>query len=106
MLAISRGSYAGCEPGSARRGYPPEDSNSRLYCISFSPRRSAIRRENLAEAATDDGAADLAERAKDSRTLPFGRLRGAVTKRHVRDLVRHDAGHFAFSLLPLRSFRG
>ena len=48
--------------------------------------------------AADDGAEHLAGNRADLELLALRRLRGAVPQRDVGDLVRHDAGDFAFRL--------
>ena len=58
-------------------------------------------RDDAAGRAADDRAENLAGYRADLEFLPLGRLRGAVTKRDVGDLVRHDAGHFALALRGL-----
>ena len=55
-------------------------------------------RDDAAGGAADDRAEDLAGDRADLKLLRLGRLRGAVTQRDVRNLVRHDAGDFAFGL--------
>jgi hypothetical protein len=55
-------------------------------------------RQHLAEAAAEDRAGNLADRRADRPLLARGRLGGAVTQRHVRNLVRHHAGHLGFRL--------
>ena len=55
-------------------------------------------RDHAAGGAADDRAENLTGNRADLELLALGRLRRAVPKRDVGDLVRHDAGHLGLGL--------
>ena len=55
-------------------------------------------RDHGAGGAADDRAEDLTRNRANLELLALGRLRRAVAKRDVGDLVRHDAGHLGLGL--------